>query len=1292
MRWLVVLRRIAVAGGLLFALWLGFPGLAAADVPCTGVSYDNGLPELPGMSNVDPCAGQAQTGAIVAGAAALAATLAAAAASALQGGIPSPGEASGAQPDVSAVPDAQQPMVPGSGQTADGNTNCRTGGDPVDVVSGQMITSGVDADLPGLLPLVLRRAYASGYQGGRLHGPGWSSTVDQRLELGAQGIQYFGDDAQILRYPLPAQPGQVVLPVEGARWPLVWEADGSLRVEDPHTGWTRHFTPSSHRAIAVLGSLTDRNGHRITIHRKADIPVGFEHSGGYRVAVDTADHPAGPRITGLRLLDGTHDDHGTLLRRFGYDSRGRLTTVVNASGAPLRYDYDQADRITSWTDRLGYRYDYTYDEAGRVTRGTGPGGTLSAAFEYHPLRRVTVVTDSLGQRTEYHYDRRHHITRVVDPLGNSTLTESDRSGRPLAHTDELGNTTRYTLDEHGDPVRIDQPDGTSITTRYNEFRQPVQVTDPGGAVWRYSYDAHGNLLTKTDPLGAVTAYSYDRRGRLTAVADALGHVQRVRTDPAGLPLGITDAAGNETRLVRDAFGRVTESHDPLGNRTVLAWSPESLLISRTHPDGAVERWHYDAEGNQTGYENPDGALAETAYGPFSRPVTRTGPDGARYEFGYDTELRLASVTGPTGLIWRYERDAAGRLIGETDFNGRRLGYHLDAAGRLVERVNGVGQRIRYRRDALGKTVEAQHDSGAASVYAYDANGHLIRARNPDATLERTRDALGRVTSETVNGLRTTWEYDPRGHCVRRTTPTGAASVWSHDATGRPSELATPAGQLRFGYDPAGRETTRRLGAAAAVTQTFDTSDRRTAQSIWALDASGGSTPLRQRTYAYRRDGNLAAIRDAQSGVRQFDLDSLGQVTAVDGDGWSERYAYDALGNLTHGEWPGPGDEAKGGREYSGTLIRHAGRTHYEHDAQGRLTRKAHQTLSGQSRQWRYEWDADDRLTQAITPDGAVWRYRYDPLGRRIAKQRLGSRGEVAEQTTFAWDGTNLAEQVRWTSDAPPATTVWDYRPGTPVPLAQRQYPGLDAAQQGIDQRFHAIVTDLVGMPTDLVDTEGRLTGLHAAGLWGAGEATGCPLRFPGQYADTETGLHYNYFRYYDPATARYLTPDPLGLEPAPNPYAYVDNPHTGADPLGLAATNDPSEIFYRAMSLAELESFKKQGIWPRNGESFVTQELDYLKKAIHESNAGSYDVLVTMYTNPGTQQKLLDSGARDRGLSREMVKRGLDGLPVLQKGNVNEVHVKAERGHVTYGLRGKGEGSSAMFNSQLIDYEVGGLP
>jgi RHS repeat-associated protein len=146
------------------------------------------------------------------------------------------------------------------------------------------------------------------------------------------------------------------------------------------------------------------------------------------------------------------------------------------------------------------------------------------------------------------------------------------------------------------------------------------------------------------------------------------------------------------------------------------------------------------------------------------------------------------------------------------------------------------------------------------------------------------------------------------------------------------------------------------------------------------------------------------------------------------------------------------------------------------------------------------------------------------------------------------------EQVHTDADGHRHVTTWEHHPGTEHPVAQSERLGA----AGDDRRFSSVVTDAVGTATELLGSDGAAVWQHRASLWGvplddAGpDAT--PLRFPGQYLDAETGLHYNVFRYYDPVTGRYLSQDPLGLAPAPNPVAYVANPLSAADPLGLAPT------------------------------------------------------------------------------------------------------------------------------------------
>ncbi|MFE9334929.1 putative T7SS-secreted protein [Streptomyces sp. NPDC006925] len=1034
----------------------------------------------------------------------------------------------------------------------DGSRPC--GEDPVDFATGRMLLPQTDLALPGILPLAFRRQFESSYRAGRWFGPAWSSTLDQRLEVDAEGVVFHGESSLLVAYPRPEPGGDPVLPGRGPQWPLRLRADGDYVLTDPESGLARWFTPPADLAdregVALLAEISDRNGNRITFEYDEDgTPLALVHSGGYHVRVES-DAELG-RVTGLLLAGGAQDGTDQQIVRFGYDRHGNLTEVTGSTGRPMRFGYDDADRIISWTDTNDSHYEYAYDEHDRCVWQSGTEGHMHATFDYSLAdpktgHRVTKVTTSLGQTTYHLINARDQVVAITDPTGATSRIERDTHHRVLSHTDALGRTTRLERDGAGRVARVIRPDSSATSITYTALGIPAEVTEPDGAVWRHEYDERGNRTLTIDPAGASTGYTYDESGRLTSVTDALGQVMRVRCDAAGLPAEITDPAGAVTTYRRDAFGRPTTVINPLGDTTHLSWTVEGHLSRRTSPDGATERWEWDGEGNCLRHVDAAGGETRYEYTHFDLLIARTGPDGVRHTFTHDTRLRLREVTNPQGLTWTYDYDEADRLVAETDFDDRIQRYTLDAAGQLTSRTTPLGDTIAYERDVLGR-MTAKDAAGTVTTYAYDPAGRLVEARNPDVELLRQYDRAGRLKTEVVGGRALAYAYDALGRPVRRTTPTGSVTRYGYDAAGNRTTVTADGHTLTSSYDAAGRERQRDIDGRASLFWTWDPAGRLTGQTL-----TGTAAELDwHRSYTYRPDGHLIAVDDSREGTSRFALDTAGRVTRVSARDWTETYAYDEAGNQTTADWPAAhaSPEARGPRTYTGTRIHTAGRLRYEHDAGGRVVCRQKKNLSRRPDTWRYEWDAEDRLTRVTTPDGAVWNYAYDPLGRRTAKS------SDAERVDFTWDGPTLIEQTTTGPTSHPVTLTWNHQGLHPISQTERITD--ETSQREIDSRFFAIVTDLIGTPTALL-TESGATAWHTRStLWGTTtwntDATAyTPLRFPGQYFDPESGLHYNYFRHYDPETARYLSPDPLGLAPAPNPVAYVVNPHELVDPLGLS--------------------------------------------------------------------------------------------------------------------------------------------
>ncbi|MFI5501006.1 putative T7SS-secreted protein [Nocardia asteroides] len=1076
--------------------------------------------------------------------------------------------------------------------------------DPINVASGEFLLPLVDVDLPGILHLVLKRGHHSNYRFGRWFGPSWSATLDMRVVVEADCATVVFEDAMMLAYP-HAEVGVGVEPITGGqRWKLTRTEVGGYRLWDPDRELVWHFAPE--RALDGLDTLlgnyaisaiTDRHRNRVRFHYDNNgVPTEVTHSGGYRVIFEST----GGRITAISVADTT-DEVGSLtrVREFGYE-HGDLTTTINGGGGLTRFTYDDQHRMLSWTDSNGSSVANIYDDTARVIAQRGTGGVYNADLEYLTLGdgtgRLTRVTNSRGAVTGWGFDTDLRLRDYLGADGGHRHYTYNSSRKPLTVREPDGATTGYRYTSDGDIETITRPDGSELSIDYAYPNRPATITNPDGTTYHREWDKAGNLVAATDPAGARTEYTHHASGAVATVRDPDGALTHIEVDSAGLPVCVTDPYGAKTSIVRDRFGRHIHITDALGNQTRYEWTPEGRPARRIDPDGYSESWTYDGENNLLTHTDRNGGTTRYTYGGFDQVATRTDPDGSTTQYLYDTERQLVAVVNPLGQRWTYEYDLAGRLAAETDYTGATTTYTHTTTGRLATTTPATGITRHHRYDLLGNLTSITADTGEYRAYTHDPEGRVLTAitgtdDTHTHTLAFTYTPTGQIATQKLDDQPAlTNEHDHRGRRTRRTTPTGAVTTWHHNTINQVTAMHADGHDITFTHDRAGRLTAWRIGELH-IERTLTPTGTLATQQVTAFPAEQFALDLgqpratkpepftvRRDDFTYRADGfltdHLSHTPTTTPVHSEYRVDELGRVTAITRDNAiAEAYEYDPLSNITT-SYPANTGEHTGRsgnrREYHNNLLVRDGRNHYYYDPAGRLIRKVTTRISRKPDVWHYRYNAFDQLTDLYTPDGSWWRYTYDGQGRRCGKTQYLHDGETwrpGTHTDYTYDTHQPLEQS--TSGH---TERWHYLPDShsPALVARNNYPGT------------AIVTDQAGAPIALIDpSTASMEATFASDLWGKFGANGeaaISLRLPGQVFDAESGLHYNLQRYYDPGTGRFLTSDPLGLLPSPNPHAYPDNPTRWIDPLGLApdvtdcemAGEPPAPgIVFRALSPGE---------------------------------------------------------------------------------------------------------------------------
>lgn len=900
-----------------------------------------------------------------------------------------------------------------------------------------------------------------------------------------------------------------------------------------------------------------------------------------------------------RLKDGT---------TIAFDPQGRQTATVDRQGNTTTFTYDAEGRLTQITDPVGQGTTFAYaaagqlqaitDPAGRVTTVTldGAGNLVALAlpdgatrtFTYDAAHRLTTQTDPTGAVTAYAHDPQGRLAQVTQPTGaTKTYLPSHAQGLinnlppgtgtpaapapllpldPFAQvTDGLGHPTTLRTDRLGAATQIVDPLGRLTQTARDANSLPTRITRPNGSVVTLTYDARGNLLTSTEQaIGATTRFTYEPTfNQVTSITDPRGNRTTLTYDSQGNPTAITDALGHTTTMTYDPRGLLTRVTDALGHTTTFTYDARGNLLTTTDPLGHTTTPAYDAAGNVLSSTDALGRTTRFAYDPMNRLTSVTDATGGITRYTYDPKGTLTSVTDAKGQITTFTYDEVGQLVQTTNPLGQTKTFSYDLARNLTLVVDAKGQRSEFDYDAANQRVQKVLKNAAGAVtdtltFAYDALGNLALAADSDSSLSFTYDAVGRISQAQTGATAgqaasaVMYTYDLAGNRVSMTDPEGGVTSYAYDPLSRLTSLTSPQGTATFTYDALSRRTALSLPNGTQASYAYDAASQLTR----LLNQGPAASPvaISEFAYAYDAAGNRAT-RTTTNGIASYTYDALNRLTqAIQPDPidplrqLTEAFAYDPVGNRTASHL------ATGQVHDAANRLLEDSNFTFTYDANGNLSSK---TAKATGARTIYTYNGENQLVRVdtFTVTGGTTpvltaRYRYDALGRRIAKE-VTQGGATTTITRYLYDQEDIQLEL---DSANVVQARYTHGPGIDEPLIMEK--------SGASFFHHA---DGLGSITEITDASGVVKQRYTYSSFGKIESRLDPdfiqpYAFTSREFDPETGLYFYRARYYDSSTGRFLQQDPVpSSDTNVNLYPYVgNNPSNRVDPFGEFAIAIPA--------------------------------------------------------------------------------------------------------------------------------------
>ena len=909
-------------------------------------------------------------------------------------------------------------------------------------------------------------------------------------------------------------------------------------------------------------------------------------------------------------------------------------------------------------------------EKGLVGAGlTGRGRTGARDDETWTIPDELLHDEFLGdiRPTVYRSTPEGDVWRIIDAEGSIVDREYNQYHQIIRDVSNTGVVTSIDRDEYGTITQIDYGDGTTETITPGAWGEPVRVIGRDGLTTEYELDSAGFITATTYSTGARIEYEYEWRvsGLVPlAVIDPQGLVQVTECDNAGRPLASVDPAGRRSSVIRDVRGLVTEIIDPIGNVTKVEYSPEGWVTKVINPDGSEQTMVYDGEGNQIETIDEVGTRTVVKHTVFDKVQEVLAANGGTTRYTYNTQMEPIAITNADGHTWRFEYDLAGNIVKEIDYNGLVTETRRSPDGLRLDTIDGEGT-VTTIYDAMGQVAEL-HEADGVVKFTRDQYGEVTQITNKWSTVDYHHDEYGRLASET-----TTLYSGEQSALKYHYSATGAMNAVTHVLPDGREVTETPTydehGQLQqmtygvadqelastsFGVDDAGRQSWLSVGSMVRQFK-FDQRDRIISDTVMRLGGETATTNIVDRVFSWRADNTLTQVtNNVHNSVTDYTVDVLNHVTGVthvdaaQNQNSLESYGFSRAGMVTRLH---PDTTAKWADDvdlYGGTMPRQIGRTTFTYDKAGRVTQTVTKRLSKKPLVKHFYYGSGTQPVGYEDSDhpGVGWRYLYDGLDRRVGKEQIDTvTGDVLSRTVFMHQGNRLFGEQRTVNAHEPRLVgsgkLWPVDSWTgdvmgQIEIAASSGPVDGWSQDQVDAVFYAMISDFAGAPRELVDvTTGGIVGYSKQSLfgkrtWFGGKSS--PLLFAGQYEDAESGWVYNRFRYYNTAFGMYNAQDPLGVGPnLASAQAYVDNPTTWVDAMGLAAHKVKSgtpPFVLRAHNKGVVGEHAVDNIIKRSGGKGIGKRVTYVDangaKRISDGSVGKNLVEVKNVKSQGYSSQI----------------------------------------------------------------------